>query len=362
MQRIIREEFQKFGEIEYVRVIPSKAIAFVRFKLRVAAEFAREAMNGNFQIFFKNFQKKNLNFSCLGQSAKYGEILNLKWAKVDPNPLAKEFDRRADEALTAYALAKKIMQMPEEKKKAWRQMQMVGDGVYPGEEEAPEFPATIPEVPATPAVAINSIPEVPGIDPARAQQFAEYWAAFHAKKTADELGIAPPPQVTKFAEKKTVPEVPEAPEVLTNPHTGETVEKKFAVNPYSQAPHPYAYRDYGWNRPKKKEKKGEREEEREKKNAKRSAAEVLAGERDVNFSYGPAMGNDRSGDRMENDRKKRQNSGAEDSVRVGRPRAEVFSAPVTLLPAPAQKGKKKIVASRAEEEALANDEPLAFGE
>jgi hypothetical protein len=102
-ERLVREDFRVFGELEYVRVIPSKAIAFVRFKLRTAAEFAREAMNG--------------------QTTPYGTITT-KWAHIDPNPLAKEFDRRADEALAQYALAKRILEMPEEKRAAWKQMRL----------------------------------------------------------------------------------------------------------------------------------------------------------------------------------------------------------------------------------------------
>ena len=45
VERLVRKDFSPFGEIEYVRVIQTKAIAFVRYKLRCAAEFAHVAMD-----------------------------------------------------------------------------------------------------------------------------------------------------------------------------------------------------------------------------------------------------------------------------------------------------------------------------
>jgi hypothetical protein len=50
-------------------VIYPKAIAFVRYRLRTAAEFAKEAMAD----------------SSLGND----ETLNIRWANEDPNPAAR---------------------------------------------------------------------------------------------------------------------------------------------------------------------------------------------------------------------------------------------------------------------------------
>jgi hypothetical protein len=338
-ERTVREDFQQFGELEYVRVIPSKAIGFVRFKLRVAAEFAREAMNG--------------------QTTPYG-MISCKWAHVDPNPLAKEFDRRADEALAQYAIAKRILEMPEEKRASWKQMQMVQNGVYPTQ----EAPVAVASIAAAPAVAappgMPAIAAPAGVDPARAQAFAEYWAAFHAKKTAEQLGIEPPPEVQALAAAPApVPAAvpPRAADVLTNPHTGETVEAKFAVNPYSQAPHPYAYRDYGWNRPKK----NKSEAEKQHKQQKRSAQEAMQGgdydaQQDPNYSYGPSAG---GGGGARGGNKRSNVAAGPNTVTPGKASAAAAAPGPVLLPT---KGKKQVVASQAEQEALYNDEPLAFGE
>lgn len=65
-----------------------------------------------------------------GQTTPYGEI-SVRWAHVDPNPLAKEFDKRADEALAQYAIAKRLLEMSPQQREAWNQQNMVAQGVYP---------------------------------------------------------------------------------------------------------------------------------------------------------------------------------------------------------------------------------------
>jgi hypothetical protein len=97
--------------------------------------------------------------------------------------------------LAQYALAKRILEMPEEKRAAWKQMQMVQNGVYPS--EAPSVAVAMPPVDpfvgaVDASVNVGAVAAPPGVDPARAQAFAEYWAAFHAKKTAEQLGLEAP--------------------------------------------------------------------------------------------------------------------------------------------------------------------------
>lgn len=75
LEEVIRKEFGEFGEVDLINVIKSKAIAFVRFKLRVCAEFAREAMSDQ----------------PLGKT----DIVNVRWANADPNPVAQERDELA---------------------------------------------------------------------------------------------------------------------------------------------------------------------------------------------------------------------------------------------------------------------------
>lgn len=72
-EEIIRRHFGAFGEIDLLNIIPSKSIAFVRYKLRLCAEFAKEAM--------------------ADQNLDGEEVINVRWANSDPNPVAQERDK-----------------------------------------------------------------------------------------------------------------------------------------------------------------------------------------------------------------------------------------------------------------------------
>ena len=72
---MVRRHFGQFGELEYVRVIMSKGIAFVRFAFRVSCEFAKIAMENGFLD-------------------SGDEVITVKWAHDDPNPLAKQYEQR----------------------------------------------------------------------------------------------------------------------------------------------------------------------------------------------------------------------------------------------------------------------------
>lgn len=70
-----------------MNVIHRLSIAFPRYRLRTSAEFAKEAMH------------------C--QPLDHGEVLSLRWAHDDPNPVAKDSIARADrDALVALMRAK----------------------------------------------------------------------------------------------------------------------------------------------------------------------------------------------------------------------------------------------------------------
>jgi len=75
LEQLVWEQFSEWGEIENVRVIFSKNIAFVTYKMRSSAEFAKEAM--------------------ADQGMGHQEVLNVRWANEDPNPAVqakKEYD------------------------------------------------------------------------------------------------------------------------------------------------------------------------------------------------------------------------------------------------------------------------------
>ncbi|CDK29459.1 unnamed protein product [Kuraishia capsulata CBS 1993] len=81
---LIAKTFAEWGEVERIRVIHDKGIAFVTYRIEACAQFAREAMAH--QSLIPNNEK---------------EILNLRWASEDPDPKAKarEKRRREDVAL-----------------------------------------------------------------------------------------------------------------------------------------------------------------------------------------------------------------------------------------------------------------------
>ncbi len=66
-ERIVAKHFSEWGEIEHIRMLTGRGIAFVRFRHRCSAEFAKEAM--------------------FGQSLDHNEILLVKWANDDPNSM-----------------------------------------------------------------------------------------------------------------------------------------------------------------------------------------------------------------------------------------------------------------------------------
>lgn len=79
MELVVRKHFSEWGEIDYVRCLDMKGVAFVRYKNVANAEFAKEAM--------------------FGQSLDCNEVLNVRWATEDPNPKAQEDKKRKMEEL-----------------------------------------------------------------------------------------------------------------------------------------------------------------------------------------------------------------------------------------------------------------------
>jgi hypothetical protein len=82
MEQILDAYFGTFGEINNIRVIYEKSIAFVRFNKRICAEFAKEATNERPLL--------------VGRERK--EVLTVKWANDDPNPVSQqqEVNRQID--------------------------------------------------------------------------------------------------------------------------------------------------------------------------------------------------------------------------------------------------------------------------
>lgn len=76
VNKIIKKEFSIWGPVEYIRIIPNKNIAFIRYYYRSSAEFAKAAMEN--QIIFKD----------------QTEPIIVRWAYDDPNPISVETNKK----------------------------------------------------------------------------------------------------------------------------------------------------------------------------------------------------------------------------------------------------------------------------
>ncbi|CAM9164264.1 unnamed protein product [Phaeothamnion confervicola] len=77
LEAALWRRFGEWGEVENINVITPKSICFVRYRLRGSAEFAREAM--------------------ANQPVEGGEVVNVRWAYEDQNPVAREAASQADQ-------------------------------------------------------------------------------------------------------------------------------------------------------------------------------------------------------------------------------------------------------------------------
>ncbi|KWU44202.1 hypothetical protein RHOSPDRAFT_3697, partial [Rhodotorula sp. JG-1b] len=71
---IVEEHFSEFGEIERIKVLTNRGVAFVTYVQELNAQFAKEAM--------------------MHQSLDNDEVLNVRWATEDPNPAAKRKEHK----------------------------------------------------------------------------------------------------------------------------------------------------------------------------------------------------------------------------------------------------------------------------
>lgn len=83
IEEIVARHFQEWGDIERVRVLTARGVAFVTYINEANSQFAKEAM--------------------AHQSLDNAEVLNVRWATVDPNPLSakREAARIDDQAAEA---------------------------------------------------------------------------------------------------------------------------------------------------------------------------------------------------------------------------------------------------------------------
>jgi len=88
IEESVARHFSEWGEIERIRILNSRGVAFVTYKNEGNAQFAMVAM--------------------AHQSLDHNEILNVRWATLDPNPLALAREKRRLEEQAAEAIRRAL--------------------------------------------------------------------------------------------------------------------------------------------------------------------------------------------------------------------------------------------------------------
>ncbi|KAL2191366.1 hypothetical protein L209DRAFT_50080 [Thermothelomyces heterothallicus CBS 203.75] len=88
IEEIVARHFAEWGQIERIRVLNNRGVAFVTYTNEANAQFAKEAM--------------------AHQSLDHNEILNVRWATADPNPMAQKREARRIEEQAAEAIRKAL--------------------------------------------------------------------------------------------------------------------------------------------------------------------------------------------------------------------------------------------------------------
>ncbi|CAG7849313.1 Pre-mRNA-splicing factor CWC2 [Serendipita indica DSM 11827] len=122
-EEVVRRHFSEWGEIDRLRVLQYRGIAFVTYVHEVNAQFAREAM------------------AC--QSMDNDEILNVRWATEDPNPTTKVIEKRRLEEIGSAVIATKLDPRMVDAMRAVRALED-GDDL----EENEELPESVEEPPS----------------------------------------------------------------------------------------------------------------------------------------------------------------------------------------------------------------------
>ncbi|PNS15382.1 Pre-mRNA-splicing factor cwc2 [Sphaceloma murrayae] len=88
IEEVVARHFQEWGQVERIRVLPARGVAFVTYVHLANAEFAKEAM--------------------AHQALDHNETLNVRWATVDPNPAAQKREARKIEEQAAEAIRRAL--------------------------------------------------------------------------------------------------------------------------------------------------------------------------------------------------------------------------------------------------------------
>ncbi|SPN97640.1 related to CWC2 - involved in mRNA splicing [Cephalotrichum gorgonifer] len=88
IEEIVARHFAEWGQVERVRVLNTRGVAFITYSNESNAQFAKEAM--------------------AHQSLDHDEILNVRWATPDPNPMSQAREARRIEEQAAEAIRRAL--------------------------------------------------------------------------------------------------------------------------------------------------------------------------------------------------------------------------------------------------------------
>jgi len=88
IEEVVARHFQEWGELERIRVLTGRGVAFVTYVNEANSQFAKEAM--------------------AHQALDNNEILNVRWATVDPNPLSQKREAARIEEQAAEAVRRAL--------------------------------------------------------------------------------------------------------------------------------------------------------------------------------------------------------------------------------------------------------------
>lgn len=88
IEEIVARHFQEWGQVDRIRVLNQRGVAFITYTNVANSEFAKEAM--------------------AHQALDHEEILNVRWATVDPNPAAQKREARKIEEQAAEAIRRAL--------------------------------------------------------------------------------------------------------------------------------------------------------------------------------------------------------------------------------------------------------------
>ncbi|KAH8767991.1 hypothetical protein BGZ57DRAFT_766488 [Hyaloscypha finlandica] len=88
IEEVVARHFAEWGQVERIRVLNTRGVAFITYSNEANAQFAKEAM--------------------AHQSLDHSEILNVRWATADPNPMAQKREVRRIEEQAAEAVRRAL--------------------------------------------------------------------------------------------------------------------------------------------------------------------------------------------------------------------------------------------------------------